>query len=53
MWKHKKYPGKDFKGEYSFYHGGERFFVLCKVGSSVVKIYESWQAAKKDGWVKK
>lgn len=48
MWKHKKYKA-EFKATYE-QSGKDRVFTLT--AGKTVKSYESWQAAKKDGWEK-
>lgn len=48
MWQHKKYKSK-FKGSYT-YHRGERVFELNNGRKRYT--FESWQMAKKLGWIK-
>lgn len=48
MWSHKKYKS-EFKATYEK-SGKDRVFTLSS--DKKVVSYESWQAAKKDGWVK-
>ena len=48
MWKHKKYK-TEFKGSYQKTKT-DRVFTLTS--GKTVKSFESWQAAKKDGWEK-
>lgn len=52
MWKHaKKFKGKQFQGRYSRESlTNERVFLL--ILWKTAKAYNSWQAAKKDGWIK-
>jgi len=50
MWKHKtKHKDKEFKSSYDR-SSKDRVFTLTN--GKKVKSYESWQAAKKDGWEK-
>lgn len=49
MWTHKKFKKQMFKGSYSR-HKNERVFEL--VGNGRTISFESWQMAKRDGWVK-
>jgi hypothetical protein len=49
IWHHAKHKG-DYESCYTYYIRTERIFQLTK-GSHVVS-FESWQAAKKLGWVK-
>lgn len=53
MWKNKKYKGQ-FKGSYVKAKGDRAFQVVEMIleGKAVVKTFESWQAAVKDGWIK-
>lgn len=57
MWSHKKHGKKNFTGTYSFqkvkrpYPYQERIFQLV-CGDKIIS-FESWQAAKKMGWIKK
>ena len=52
MWKHKKYKST-FWGRYDRDKAGERVFLLITDGPWARRItFESWQAAKKIGWVK-
>ena len=57
MWSHKKHGKKIFTGTYAFqkvkrhYPYQERIFQLV-CGDKIIS-FESWQAAKKDGWIKK
>lgn len=50
MWSSKK-RGKNWTGSYERDKRGERVFVLSR-GSHYVT-FESWQAAKQAGWIKK
>ena len=51
MWKHnKKYKGKEFKGSYERDAKKERVFVLTYKKRRIT--FESWQMAKKLGWMK-
>lgn len=57
MWTHKKYGNTKWKGSYGTDNRGERVFYLTKWGDSPVTkfrniTFESWQMAKKLGWVK-
>ena len=55
MWKHtKKYKGKVFISRYGKEAAtGDSVFVLVNSSTNnMVKSYESWQAAVKDGWIK-
>lgn len=49
MWSHKKYKS-EFKATYEKSSKDRVFTLSC---GKIIKSYESWQAAKKDGWVKK
>lgn len=53
-WKHKiKKPNLFYRGSYS-YHRGERVFELKRLfGNKRTITFESWQMAKKLGWVLK
>lgn len=52
MWMNKKYGKKQFKGSYVKLKG-ERVFELTFANKEVKTItFESWQMAKKLGWVK-
>lgn len=48
MWKHKKYKNL-FVGTYQRSFSDRVFTLIC---GRTVKSYESWQAAKHDGWEK-
>jgi hypothetical protein len=52
IWKNKKYPGT-YTGHYVRDTDGERNFLLKKEGGVRRITFESHQAAKKLGWVKK
>lgn len=55
MWRHnKKYKGKVFISRYGKEAAtGDRVFVLVNSNTNnIVKSFESWQAAVKDGWIK-
>lgn len=50
MWKHKKFA-REFKGSYEIKKNGQRVFNLSYKGHEIS--FESYQQAKKLGWVKK
>lgn len=52
IWKNKKYPGT-YYGSYARDKDGERIFILKRVEAARRITFESWQAAKSLGWVKK
>jgi hypothetical protein len=58
MWMNAKYRKGLWKGSYSKTKKGERFFILTFQGKTkadvekIERVYESWQAAKADGWEK-
>ncbi len=56
MWTNKKYPKFKYQGQYSRLRG-ERVFEVCRVACGRAKphrvTFESWEAAKALGWVKK
>ena len=59
LWNNKKYRAKkNWKGSYQKTKRGERIFVLTVQGplpknvEKIERVYESHQAAKKDGWIK-
>lgn len=56
MWKHKKYPSRSYKGAYRIVKG-ERELVLSgvipKTGKIHRVVFESHEAAKGLGWVRK
>jgi len=47
----KQYYGLVFTGHYRFVDG-DREFVLKRIANKKQVSYESWQAAKYDGWVR-
>lgn len=51
MWKNAKYIGQ-FKGGYERDKDNERVFVLRSAIGKTKKTFESWQMAKKLGWIK-
>lgn len=55
MWKHsKKFKGKVFFSRYGRESSNnDRVFVLVNTNTNnIVKSFESWQQAVKDGWIK-
>jgi hypothetical protein len=52
LWKNKKYPGT-YYGTHARDADGERVFILKRVEKARRITFESWQAAKALGWVKK
>ncbi len=54
MWSNKKHGKRKFFGHYERDNKGERNFILESTEKSGYKriTFESWQAAKKLGWVK-
>lgn len=53
-WKHKKFSNS-FSGHYERDKRGERIFYLVEIKKKSTKrfiTFESWQAAKKLGWIK-
>jgi hypothetical protein len=51
MWKNKKHGKQLFAGSYERDKKGERIFVLTGTKGRRI-VFESYQAAKKDSWVK-
>lgn len=52
IWKNKKYPGT-YTGHFIRDKDGERNFQLKRIESPKRITFESWQAAKGLGWVKR
>jgi hypothetical protein len=52
MWKIKKYPNRVYRGNYVYDEVRGREFVLYCVLKDHYVVFESFQAAKKLGWVK-
>jgi hypothetical protein len=53
MWKHKTmHKNQKFKGRYKRMGYGDRVFELVNIKTGRVITMESWQMAKKLGWIK-
>lgn len=48
LWKNKKYPGRQFEGNYIRDRKGERVFELSEGRRTIT--FESFQAAQEQGW---